>query len=40
MFGIRKKITPLFNLIIYLTVTLYMMLKIAGEFSLFNKKSS
>ena len=33
MFRIGKKITPLFNLIIYLTVTLYVMLKIAGEFS-------
>lgn len=39
MFGIRKKITPSFNLVTYLTVTLYVMLKIAGEFALFSKKS-
>ena len=40
MFRIGKKITRLFNVIIYLAVTLYVMLKIAGEFSLFSKKSS
>ena len=32
-YGYGSAITPLFNLIIYLTVTLYVMLKIAGEFS-------